>query len=139
MLPEHRGSAMIATPPRTGAVDLVINAPPSKSYTHRALIIGALGKGTTTLLQPLFAQDTRLTINALRLLGVTITVDPDQIHIEGCNGRFPTRDTTLLNLDNSGTSLRLIATLALLCRHPVILTGSQRMQERLSGRLHRRF
>lgn len=128
---------MIATPPRTGAVDLVINAPPSKSYTHRALIIGALGKGTTTLLQPLFAQDTRLTINALRLLGVTITVDPDQIHIEGCNGRFPTRDTTLLNLDNSGTSLRLIATLALLCRHPVILTGSQRMQERPVGPLAR--
>jgi 3-phosphoshikimate 1-carboxyvinyltransferase len=126
---------MIVTPPRTGSVDLVVTAPPSKSYTHRALIVGALGTGTTTILQPLYAQDTRLTINALRMLGVTITVNPDQIRIEGCSGRFPTRDTTLLDLDNSGTSLRLITSLALLCRHPLILTGSQRMQERPVGPL----
>ena len=126
---------MIITPPRIGNVDLVVTAPPSKSYTHRALIIGALGSGTTTLLQPLFAQDTRLTMNALRMLGVPVTENPDRIIITGCNGRFPTRDTTILDLDNSGTSLRLLTSLALLCRHPVILTGSQRMQERPIGPL----
>ena len=81
---------MIITPPRTGSVDLVVTAPPSKSYTHRALIIGALASGTTILLQPLFAQDTRLTLDALRMLGVPITVNPDEIVITGCNGRFPT-------------------------------------------------
>ena len=126
---------MIVTPPRRESVDLVVTAPPSKSYTHRALIVGALGTGTTTILEPLYAQDTRLTINALRLLGVTITVHPDQIVITGCSGIFRTRDTTLLNLENSGTSLRLLTSLALLCRHPVILTGSQRMQERPIGPL----
>ena len=126
---------MIVTPPRTGNVDLVVAAPPSKSYTHRALIIGALGKGTTTLLQPLYAEDTRLTINALRRLGVGITVNPDELIITGCEGRFSTADTTVLNLDNSGTSLRLIASLALLCRYPLILTGSPRMQERPIGPL----
>jgi 3-phosphoshikimate 1-carboxyvinyltransferase len=126
---------MIVTPQRTGSVDLVFTAPPSKSYTHRAIIIGALASGTTTILQPLYAQDTRLTINALRLLGVPITVNPDQVIITGCNGRFPTRDITILDLDNSGTSLRLLTSLALLCRHPVILTGSQRMQERPIGPL----
>ena len=126
---------MIVTPPRRESVDLVVTAPPSKSYTHRALIVGALGTGTTTILEPLYAQDTRLTINALRLLGVTITLNPDQIVITGCSGRFPIRDTTILNLDNSGTSLRLLTSLALLCRYPVILTGSQRMQERPIGPL----
>ena len=126
---------MIVTLPRMGSVDLVVTAPPSKSYTHRALIVGALGTGTTTILQPLYAQDTRLTISALRLLGVSITVNPDQIIIAGCSGSFPTRDTTLLDLDNSGTSLRLLTSLALLCSHPVILTGSQRMQERPIGPL----
>jgi 3-phosphoshikimate 1-carboxyvinyltransferase len=126
---------MIVTLPRVRSVDLVVTAPPSKSYTHRALIVGALGTGTTTILQPLYAQDTRLTIKALRMLGVTITVDPDQVTLTGCSGSFPTRDTTILNLDNSGTSLRLLTTLALLCGHPVILTGSQRMQERPIGPL----
>jgi 3-phosphoshikimate 1-carboxyvinyltransferase len=126
---------MIITPPRTGSVDLAVTAPPSKSYTHRALIAGALASGTTILLQPLFAEDTRLTLNALRMLGVSITVNPDEMIIEGCNGRFPTEKTTVLDLDNSGTSLRLITSLALLCRHPLILTGSQRMQERPIGPL----
>jgi len=126
---------MIVTLSRTENVDLEFIAPPSKSFTHRALIVGALGTGTTTLLHPLFSQDTRLTLDALRKLGVTITVDPDEIIITGCDGRFPTRDTTVLDLDNSGTSLRLLSSLALLCRHPLILTGSRRMQERPIGPL----
>jgi 3-phosphoshikimate 1-carboxyvinyltransferase len=126
---------MIVTPSRTENVDLEFIAPPSKSFTHRALIVAALGTGTTTLLNPLFSQDTRLTLGALRKLGVTITVNPDEIIITGCSGVFPTRDTTVLDLDNSGTSLRLLSSLALLCRHPLILTGSQRMQERPIGPL----
>ncbi len=121
---------MIVTPPLTGRVDRVLSAPPSKSYTHRALIAGALGSGTTTIFNPLYAEDTRLTVNALRTLGVSISITPEEIIITGSGGRFPNPKETLLDLDNSGTSLRLLTSLALLCRHPVILTGSQRMQER---------
>jgi 3-phosphoshikimate 1-carboxyvinyltransferase len=121
---------MIVTPPRTGLVDRVFTAPPSKSYTHRALIAGALGSGTTTICRPLYAEDTRLTMNALRKLGVPIIITPEEITITGCSGRIPNTGDTLLDLGNSGTSLRLLTSLALLCRYPVILTGSQRMQER---------
>ena len=45
------------------------------------------------------------------------------------------RRPATLELDNSGTSLRLLTTLALLCHHPVVLTGSARMQERPIGPL----
>ena len=121
---------MMVTPSRTGKVDRVFIAPPSKSYTHRALIAGSLGSGTTTILHPLFAEDIRLTINALRMLGVPIRITPEEIIISGCNGRLPNDEKTLLDLDNSGTSLRLLTSIALLSRYPVILTGSQRMQER---------
>jgi 3-phosphoshikimate 1-carboxyvinyltransferase len=126
---------MNVTLPRLKSVELAVSAPPSKSYTHRALIIGALGSGTTTIVQPLYAQDTRITINALRELGTTITEKPDRIIVTGCNGTFSNPESTRLDLDNSGTSLRLLASLALLCRHPVILTGSPRMQERPIGPL----
>ena len=126
---------MNITPPRAGTVDMDITAPPSKSYTHRALIIGALGTGITTIEQPLYAQDTQLTINALRILGTTITEEPDRIIVNGCSGAFSNPEMTLLDLGNSGTSLRLLASLALLCRYPVILTGSARMQERPVGPL----
>lgn len=121
---------MMVTPPRTGLVDRVFTAPPSKSYTHRALIAGSLGSGTTTICRPLYAEDTRLTINALRKLGVPVSITPEEIRIAGCSGRIPNTGDTVLDLGNSGTSLRLLTALALLCRYPVILTGSRRMQER---------
>jgi 3-phosphoshikimate 1-carboxyvinyltransferase len=120
---------------RRGLGNLAVTAPPSKSYTHRALIMAALGSGQSTILNPLYAEDTLLTMNALRMLGVPIEVNHDRIVIHGCNGKFNDRENTVLDLNNSGTSLRLIAPLALLCRHPVTLTGSHRMQNRPIGPL----
>jgi len=126
---------MNATLKKTENVDLVMTAPPSKSYTHRALIAGALAEGKTTLFRPLEAEDTRLTASALRVLGVILEEQKGRMIITGCNGDIPNRGTTTLELENSGTSLRLLTSLSLLCRHPVILTGSQRMQERPIGPL----
>ena len=108
----------------------MFTAPPSKSYTHRALIAGALANGKTTIFRPLEAEDTRLTAGALRSLGVVVEDQPGRIIITGCKGALPDRRPTTLDLDNSGTSLRLLTTLALLSQYPVILTGSARMQER---------
>jgi len=116
-------------------IDLIFAAPPSKSYTHRALIAAALAKGKSTIFRPLDAEDTKLTAGALRLLGIIAEEQPRRIIVTGCNGDIPNRGTTTLELENSGTSLRLLTSLALLCRHPVILTGSARMQERPIGPL----
>ena len=116
-------------------IDLIFAAPPSKSYTHRALIAAALAEGKSTIFRPLDAEDTKLTAGALRLLGIIAEEQPRRIIVTGCNGDIPNRTTTTLELENSGTSLRLLTSLALLCRHPVILTGSARMQERPIGPL----
>jgi 3-phosphoshikimate 1-carboxyvinyltransferase len=126
---------MNVTPQKMSGADLSFSAPPSKSYTHRALIAGALAAGETTVLNPLTADDTRLTAAALRTLGIGITESPDRITITGCDGDIPTGRETALDLGNSGTSLRLLTTPGLLCRHPVVLTGSARMQERPIGPL----
>ncbi len=123
--------------PHTGSVDLKATAPPSKSYTHRALITGALGAGRTTALNPLDADDTRLTLAALRALGVQAEQGDGRITIEGCDGLLPARQETTLDLGNSGTSLRLLTSVSLLSRYPVVLTGSARMQERPIGPLAR--
>jgi len=120
---------------KTGSVDLTFAAPPSKSFTHRALIAAALAEGKTTIFRPLDAEDTRLTASALRRLNVTIEEENRRLVVTGCNGVIQNKGTTTLDLENSGTSLRLLTTLALLCRHPVILTGSARMQERPIGPL----
>jgi 3-phosphoshikimate 1-carboxyvinyltransferase len=123
------------TPPRCRDVAFSVAAPPSKSYTHRAFITAALGTGTSAIVHPLLADDTRLTLQALEQLGVTVTQSPDEVIIQGSDGRFTCEKGTTLNLGNSGTSLRLLTTLALLARHPVTLTGSARMQERPVGPL----
>jgi 3-phosphoshikimate 1-carboxyvinyltransferase len=126
---------MNVTPQKTAGVDLEFTAPPSKSYTHRALIAGALAEGKTTIFRPLEAEDTKLTAGALRQLGVVVEDQPGRIIVTGCNGALRNRRPTTLDLDNSGTSLRLLTTLALLCEFPVTLTGSARMQERPIGPL----
>jgi 3-phosphoshikimate 1-carboxyvinyltransferase len=126
---------MIVTPQKIHDVDLTMTAPPSKSYTHRALIAGALASGTTEIKNPLDAEDTRLTAAALTALGVNVEESPGRIVITGCNGDIPNSETTMLDLGNSGTSLRLLASIGMLCRHPVVLSGSPRMQERPVGPL----
>jgi 3-phosphoshikimate 1-carboxyvinyltransferase len=126
---------MIVHTERVRDVDLKMTAPPSKSYTHRALIAAALAEGKTTIFRPLEAEDTRLTARALRKLNVTVEEENRRLVITGCNGVLPNNGTTTIDLENSGTSLRLLTTLGLLCRYPVILSGSARMQERPIGPL----
>jgi 3-phosphoshikimate 1-carboxyvinyltransferase len=53
----------------------------------------------------------------------------------GCSGSFPCREMVTLDMDNSGTSFRLLTAAALLCSQPVIFMGSPRMQERPVGYL----
>lgn len=126
---------MIITPSRAQEVDCHFTAPPSKSYTHRAMIIAALANGMSILHNPLVAQDTNLTRNALEAFGARIHAEPDLIRITGSDGHFSCGSEKNLDLNNSGTSLRLLTSLALLCDQPVILTGSRRMQERPIGPL----
>ena len=126
---------MKVTLPRCRDAAFSVAAPPSKSFTHRAFIAAALGTGTSEINNPLLSDDTRLTLQALQQLGVPITRSPDRVTIDGADGRFTCRQGTTLELGNSGTSLRLLTTLALLADRPVNLTGSARMQERPVGPL----
>ncbi|MDD1656873.1 MAG: 3-phosphoshikimate 1-carboxyvinyltransferase [Methanomicrobiales archaeon] len=120
---------------RARDVDLRFSAPPSKSYTHRALIAGALANGETVLRTPLLAQDTHRTLAALRTLGVSITGNGDPLRIRGTGGMFPTGGPVTLDLGDSGTSLRLLSSVALLASREVTLDGSPRMRERPVGPL----
>ncbi|MDD1660444.1 MAG: 3-phosphoshikimate 1-carboxyvinyltransferase [Methanomicrobiales archaeon] len=120
---------------RARDLDLRFTAPPSKSYTHRALIAGALAEGETVLRSPLVAEDTLRTLGALRALGVEITGDGDSLRIRGAAGRFPPGRPVTLDLGNSGTSLRLLSSVALLAHREVTLDGSPRMRERPVGPL----
>jgi 3-phosphoshikimate 1-carboxyvinyltransferase len=126
---------MIVSISRIGPVDAVFEAPPSKSYTHRALVAAALASGRSRIVAPLRAADTELTAQGLEHLGVPIEWLPGEIVITGCGGAFPAPGEVMIDCQNSGTTLRLLASVALLARHPVVLTGNARMLERPVGPL----
>jgi len=116
-------------------IDLSITAPPSKSFSHRALVAAALARGSSSIEDPLISDDTTITATALRSLGVPLVWEGGVVRITGVDGRFPTREEALLDLGDSGTSMRFFAALALLAGNPVVLQGSPRMHERPIGPL----
>jgi len=117
-------------------INAVVRLPGSKSITHRALIAAALADGKSLLKSFLTCEDTLFTLHALKEMGTDIAVDGEDVSVSGTGGRFTgTADKQEIFLGNSGTSYRLLLSLAALAERGIILTGSQRMYERPVGDL----
>ena len=52
---------------KSGPIDATVTAPPSKSYSVRALLLAAMAEGTTTVTNCLDADDTRYALEAVQL------------------------------------------------------------------------
>ncbi len=109
---------------RLGAVRI----PGSKSVSNRALLLGALAPGTTSLRGGLEAEDTRWMRAALRALGLRLDEEDGTWVVGG--GIRPTAQEPLW-LGASGTTLRfLLPWLALFAQGPLRLEGDPRLFER---------
>ena len=106
-----------------------VTAPPSKSYTHRAIIIASLADGKSVISNPLISADTLASINACKAIGAEIEVKNDKIIVDGVRGN-PTLPEKIIDVENSGTTLRIMAAVASLCNGKVTLTGDESVQER---------
>lgn len=107
----------------------VITAPPSKSITHRTIIIASLARGTSTIENALISDDTRYTISALRALGVRIEENGSRLTIEGTGGILHAAKSEIF-VGNSGSTMRMLAAVASLVPGKTILTGDKRLCER---------
>ena len=101
-----------------------VTVPGSKSYTHRILIASALSDGVCRIENALISEDTQLTTEALRQMGIQIEKASDnQLLVYGGGGRLqPQRDR--IYLGNSGTSMRLLTAVAALGQGTVTLDGT---------------
>jgi len=106
-------------------------APPSKSYTHRAILITSLGPGGS-IKRPLLSADTRATISASQAFGAEIDIDED-VKIKGVADR-PRTPEDVINVLNSGTTLRFCSAVAALTEGAV-LTGDASIRSRPNGPL----
>ncbi len=106
-----------------------VKAPGSKSLSHRFLVAAALAGGESVVQNCLISEDTLLTIDALRQMGVRIVRTEGHVRVKGKNGHFVASVKPIF-LGNSGTSLRLVCALAALGEDRYTLTGTERMQQR---------
>jgi 3-phosphoshikimate 1-carboxyvinyltransferase len=103
-------------------------APPSKSYTHRAILAAGYGRGATVY-DPLVSADTRATMRAVEAYGGDVTLADDQLTVEGFDGR-PEVPADVLDCGNSGTTMRLTTGTAALADGLVVLTGDDSLRSR---------
>ena len=87
-----------------GALEL----PGDKSIAHRALIVGALSGGPSSVTVRAPGADVRSTAAGLRALGVAVDEEADGALIHYTIAGRPSRDATV-DCGNSGTTMRLLA------------------------------
>jgi 3-phosphoshikimate 1-carboxyvinyltransferase len=115
--------------PKIKNMNVDVVAPPSKAHTLRALIIGSLAQGTTTIINPLLAEDQINVINCLKKLGVKFQQLPGKIKIQGCGGKYQPEETDLF-VGESGVGMNFLSAAANYSDKPVTITGTKRLMER---------
>ena len=113
-----------------------VSAPPSKSYTHRAVILASLAAGESIIESPLVSDDTLYTIDACRSLGTDITLKGNRLRITGTSGKIRVApDRQRIFVGNSGSTIRMVAPLVALSQTRVVLDGDSRLRQRPIGDL----
>jgi len=109
-----------------------VEAPPSKSVTHRMVIMGALAEGTTTIRNPLVSDDTMATLNAVNMLGVDTIRHEDRWTVEGGNLKAPGE---AVYCGESGTTIRFMTAVSCLVDGTLRLTAGPSLSRRPMGPL----
>ncbi|MDD4456922.1 MAG: 3-phosphoshikimate 1-carboxyvinyltransferase [Syntrophotalea acetylenica] len=108
-----------------------IQVPGDKSISHRAVMLGALGKGETVIRGLLRGEDNLATLEAFRGMGVEVLDEPGdvlRIRGRGLNGLQEPQD--VIDCGNSGTTMRLMTGLLAGQRFFSVLTGDRFLRKR---------
>lgn len=109
-----------------------VRAPPSKSYTHRAILLAALSGGPCRVDRPLLSDDTNATLAGVEALGAHVDRQEDSLRIECPRLRVPVHE---IDARNSGTTLRLLTGVVALLPGTTVLTGDASLRKRPMGPL----
>jgi 3-phosphoshikimate 1-carboxyvinyltransferase len=120
-------------PPAAGfALRGTVTLPGDKSISHRALMLGALAQGETTIQGLLLGEDPRSTAACFRAMGAAISeLNSEQVTIQGIGLGQLREPVDVLDAGNSGTTMRLM--LGILASHPqtfFTVTGDASLRSR---------
>lgn len=95
--------------------------------TARALVLGAVSAGSSTLRAPLRARDTELMAAGMRAMGATVSTANDELWVvRPCSLRGPAR----VDVGLAGTVMRFLPPVAALAQGPVTFDGDARARQR---------
>ncbi|MDR7568890.1 MAG: 3-phosphoshikimate 1-carboxyvinyltransferase, partial [Armatimonadota bacterium] len=114
-----------------------LRPPPDKSVSHRSALLGAIASGTTVVRNFLRAADTLATVRCLQTLGVEAELEGDALRVRGRGLRGFLPPKRVLDVGNSGTTMRLLC--GLLSQHPfeATLDGDDSIRRRPMDRVIR--
>lgn len=100
-----------------------VGVPPSKSHSIRAVLLGGMAAGQSTIKNLLPSPDVMKAIQAIKLLGAAVhEYDNNTIEIMGVGGR-PLQADNVIDVGNSGQVLRFVGALSALSSSYTVLTG----------------
>jgi|TARA_B110000014_G_scaffold75618_1_gene51698 3-phosphoshikimate 1-carboxyvinyltransferase len=105
-----------------------IVCPSNKSYTHRAIFLAALSDGKSIVKKILRSNDTLATISACRGFGIEVEEIKNNVTIK--NTIDSTVQNSMINAENSGTTIRIAIAIAALSGGNTTLTGDDSLRKR---------
>ena len=115
-----------------------ITVPGDKSISHRAIMLGAIAQGITTVHGFLDGDDCLATLHAFESMGVCIEKSDDlEVVIHGVGKHGLQKPSATLDCGNSGTSIRLLAGLLSAQSFDSELTGDDSLCKRPMERIKR--
>ncbi|MEL6786060.1 MAG: 3-phosphoshikimate 1-carboxyvinyltransferase [Cyanobacteria bacterium J06607_15] len=114
-----------------------LTVPGDKSISHRALMLGAIAAGETTIEGLLLGEDPRSTAACFRAMGAQISeLNQERVTVTGVGLGNLQEPQDVLDAGNSGTTMRLM--LGLLASHPdrlFMVTGDSSLRSRPMSRV----
>lgn len=113
-----------------------ISMPGDKSISHRSIMLGAIAEGITEVTGFLEGADCLATLKAFQELGVIVEQpEPQKLIIHGVGLHGLKASPVVLDLGNSGTSMRLLTGLLSAQKFSSRLTGDASLQRRPMARV----
>lgn len=103
-------------------------APSSKSYTHRAITVASLSE-ECIVNRPLLSADTLATVRACEAFGARIDKQDGSLVVHGFRGK-PNVPDNVIDVANSGTTLRFMTAISALVKGSTVLTGDSSIRTR---------
>ncbi len=120
---------------RSDSISGQVILPGDKSISHRAVLLGTLARGVSCFDRFLMAGVTRVMLDAVRQLGVEVSLMEDRLVLES-PGMADLKSPDLpLDCGHSGTTMRLLAGALAGANLDAVLDGSHRLRQRPMARV----